>query len=74
MFISCDTEHSICKELRKKTAAAAPLITFPQTSTVIYNLDDAAGTKYDLDPHTGDPPRFYRRRVIGELQLFKLFL
>lgn len=74
MFISCDTEHSICKELRKKTAAAATLITFPQTSTVIYNLDDVAGTKYDLDPHASSPPHFYRPCVIRELQLFKLFL
>lgn len=74
MFISCDTEHSICKELRKKTAAVAPLITSPQTSTAIYNLDDVAGTKYDLDPHTSSPPHFYRPCVIWELQLFKLFL
>lgn len=52
MFIGCDTEHGVSKELQKKTAAAAPLITFPQTSTVIYNLDDVTGTKYDLDRHT----------------------
>lgn len=73
-FISCDIQHSIFKELRKKTAAAAPLITFPQTSTVIYNLDDIAGTKYNLVPYTSSPAHIYRPCVIWKLLLFKLFL